>query len=423
MGQEYKFSRIEEQLIKEGFIDSKDIEKAYDIQLKKIEDSKMPLGIIFVNNGGVSKEKILNLLKHPDIQNNIRTTALSKGLISQRQLSESGTEETKMQDITSIWLKRGYINKTELKKIMYEQLDGKIFWNLALLLGLVSEKALEEALRIKHFKKSICEILHDLNLITLTELNHTFKKINTELILGTILLQQSIVNEDDLNKALHEQEQTSHSLGKILVRNMLISNDQLYFALSIQNDVPFQKLEGFVFYDKQKLDLRDIIGQRYAEEKKMIPLFLNNYNLTIAISNPVNILNAHELRSLYKNLQISCILITEEKFEQLYSILYGEILKTSETQYKKPIDEYQVEERTTLSDLKMQKQLVDNLYLKYKTLQNKIGEKPFESGEKLFQEFIESNYKSTCEKFKCNKVVFWLEVKDNNIRTMALPMQ
>lgn len=53
----------------------------------------------------------------------------------------------------------------------------------------------------------------------------------------------------------------------------MVTINQLYFALSIQYNTPFQALKGFMFSEKQEAELRDIVGQRYAEENRIIPLF------------------------------------------------------------------------------------------------------------------------------------------------------
>jgi hypothetical protein len=415
-------TKVASLLVTEGFVTEEDIESALEIQKKDTEEIKMPFAMLLVNKGFLTRQDIDRLMAHPEIQQDIETLILKNGLIDEQGLFDCLGKKSEDQLIGDVLAKEGHINNDELENILNQQLDGIKLGKLALKLKMISEKELEEALKFKRYRRAIGEILCDLNLITLSELNLVFQKYNKHLKLGEILLQQEIVDEEVLDKALQEQKYKGETLGKILVRKRLISIDQLYFALSVQYNIPFHDLDGFVFYEKQKIELRDIVGQKYAEENLVLPLFLNGDNLTVAVSNPSRVWVANELRSKYNHFRISCVLISDEKFEQLFAILYGEMLDTSKELNKDERTDVTKTVKSVISDLETDKILIDNLYDRYETLREEIGGELPKSDAILFREFIEDSYKDICDKFHCNSVSFYVEARNDQIEILAAPL-
>jgi len=404
-------SNVASLLVSEGFVTEEDIESALEIQKKDTEEIKMPFSMILVNKGFLTKQDIGRLMAHPEIQQDIETLILENGLIDEQGLFDCLGTKPEDQQVND-----------ELENILNKQLDGIKLGKLALKLKMISEKELEEALKFKRYRRAIGEILCDLNLITLSELNLVFQKYNKHLKLGEIFLQQEIVDEETLDKALQEQKYKGETLGKILVRKSLVSVHQLYFALSIQYNIPFHDLDGFVFYEKQKIALRDIVGRKYAEENLVLPLFLNGNNLTVAVSNPSRVWVANELRSKYNQFRISCVLISDEKFEQLFAILYGEMLDTSKELNKDERAEVTKTVKSVISDLETDRILINNLYERYETLREKIGGEFPRSDALIFREFIEDSYKDICHKFHCNSVSFYVEARSDQIEILAAPL-
>lgn len=417
------YLKIEEQLIKEGFAAPEDLVAAHDLRRKNIALGQKSLGMILVDMGQLSPDKLKVLLTHPEIQSRIGETAVEMGLITHEQLSECAdiARETS-QPLTALLLKKGYLSKVDQKKLLYQQLEDIRVAKLAIKINLIRERDLEAALKLKTYKKSTCEILYEENLITLTELNHVFRKFNRELKLGQILCQQELLTEAQIQEALADQAASSHSLGKILLKKRWIAIEQLYFAISIQYNTPFQKLEGYVYYEKQKVALRNIVGQRYAFENQILPLFQMGNNLTLAVSNPANIWGMQGLKSQYPNLQMACVLITDEKFEQLYAILYGELLSARNGDFKTAPEPAATDETVMISDPNSQKMHIKKLFEEYRNFQRTVGASPMDEEESWFFEFIEESYQVICQDFGCRQVLYRFEVKENHTRILASPV-
>ena len=422
MSAKYTFSQIDELLVKEAFVKPEDIEKAYKIRAGNIEKSKISLGSLLIKKKLLTKDSANKLLAHPVIQQHIEKAILDKRLMTRQQLTEFlGENHRKFISVTTL-VKQGYIAEDDFKQIIQEQLDTIIFGKLAIKHNLITEKDLEDILEIKKYKKSISEILCDMHLITLAELNHVFRKFNKQLKLGKILIQQELITEKQIEEALEEQTSRNDTLGKILVRKKIITVDQLYFALSIQYCTPFQELNGFVFYEKQKIELRNIAGQKFADEYLMLPLFLSGNYLTLAVSNPVNILNKYELMSINIHLHMNCILITNEKFEQLYALLYGEMIDSFLLLSENSRESVSPGKKSVITNPENQTWLLNNLFKRYEILNSHPGKNHSNIDANLFNKFIEDSFNSICSKYNCNGVSFWFEIKNDGVEIKASPL-
>jgi hypothetical protein len=416
-------SEIENQLLKEGFVAPEDLAAAQALRDKSIAFSQKSLGMIMVDMGWLSLERLRLLLTYPEIQGRVGINALEVGLLTEERLVECrDIAADGAQPLLSVMVRSGYLSKEDRKKLLYRQIEDIGFAKIAIKHNLIRERDLEAALKLKAYRKSVCEILYEGNLITLSELNHVFRKFNRELKLGQILCQQELITKDQIEEALSKQDTSGQSLGEILLKRRWIAIEQLYFALSIQYNTPFQKLNGYVYYEKQKVALRNIVGQRYAFENQILPLFQIGNNLTLAVSNPANIWGMQGLRSQYPNFQMTCVLITDEKFDQLYAILYGELLTERSADSKMTPESAPLDKMMIISDPSAQKSLVKELYEGYRHCQSMVGASPMEDEESWFYDFIEESYQTVCEKFECCQVLFRFQMKEKHTHILASPV-
>ena len=415
--------KIEELLVAEGFVSSQEMAAAQGIRKTHIEQSKKQLGFILLGQKKVTQDQLMRLLSLPAMQMQIGKRAVEKGIISQDQLEECQKKVKKLGcRLSQLLFTKGYCSDTDRKELVYEQLDTLIFAKQAIKHRLIQEGDLESAIKLKNYKKSTCEILYEQNRVTLSELNHAFRRFSRDLKLGQILLQQDMIHEADLEKALALQSVAHKPLGKILLENKWVALDQLYFALSIQYNTPFQKLDGYIYYEKQKVELRNIIGQRYACEHQILPLFWNDDNLTLGVSNPARVWSMQGLKSPYPKIQMTCVLITDEKFEQLYALLYGEVLPRPVNQFLSG-QQNSNEVVVVIDHLKNQHAQIKSLYQAYKAQMKLVGgDKEIPQEETWFIEFIEDNFNTICNTYGCSGVQFRCIVKGWKPELFAAPV-
>lgn len=415
--------KIEELLITEGFVSSQEMAEARAIRKTHIKQSKEQLGLILLGQKKITQEQLMSLLSLPEIQMQMGKRAVERGMISQDQLEKCQEPAgSTYRPVSKSLIKKGYLSESDRKTLVYEQLDTLYLSKLAIKHQLIQEQDLESVLKLKNCKKSTCEILYEQNRVTLSELNYAFRKFSHDLKLGQILLQQAIIHDSDLEEALVLQSASHKALGKILLENKRVALEQLYFSLSIQYNTPFQKLDGYIYYEKQKVELRNIIGQRYAFRNQILPLFLNGDNLTLAVSNPARIWSMQGLKSQHPKLKMICVLITDEKFEQLYALLYGEVLPSPVNRF---LSGRQSSEGAVIviDQLKEQYAEIKSFYQAYKTQMKMAGgDKEIQEEEVWFMEFIKENYNTICSTYGCSSVQFRCVSKGGKPELFATPV-
>ncbi len=321
--------KIGELLVKEGYVRSSDIEKALEIQKEEKEVASQPLGKILVEQGKLSKEQLKSLLEHPCQRKLIGEMALDEGLITKEKLDECVRALKDEEKIGELLVEKGYVDKATISKLLYRQVGSQRIGDLALKYGMINEDDLEEALSVKRSKRTIGGILCDLNFITPNDLNHVLQKYKKQLKFGEILVDLNYITQDQLDTALSEQSNNGAPLGDILLKRRLITVDELLLTLSKQYNIPYEKIEELDIEESKIGPLISIVGQRYAETNLILPLRQEGNLLTLAISDPEKSKALQELKTVYSHLHMRCVLITREKFEALFKLLYGESLEDS----------------------------------------------------------------------------------------------
>ena len=344
--------RIGDLLVREGFIGEQEVQQALEIQKKEAALSNQPLGKILVGMGAISEEDLKELLQHPDLKKDIASLALAKGMITREQLEECLKEKPPGKGVEEWLVKKGLLRAEQIEELLRDQIDSPKLGELAVQRKLITEDTLKQALRIQKSPRVLGEILCDLNLINPLDLYYVLNKYKKQYKLGELLVKLGYVSQADLNQALQEQKHSNESIGEILLRKKLITQEQLQEALSRQVNIPFRSLSGFSYSEEDKKVLSGIISQKYAEKHLMLPLSLEGKELTLAIVKPENIHTARELKGLYTYLDIKCVLVTEQKFAELFEVLYSKKLgrltaveneEEEEDQTAKGIDFMQIE--------------------------------------------------------------------------------
>ena len=173
--------------------------------------------------------------------------------------------------------------------------------------------------------------------------------------LGEILVSQNIITSDQLSEALQAQEEESTSnkkLGEVLVEKQIISEDDMLKALAIQLDLPY--------YDK--LPINDIdpvlvedIPIAYCKEHKILPVAKDDFGVTVAVADPLNIFPLDDLR-LVLSKNINMIVSSSRVIDNSINRVYERASDASQ----KVIDELNVPEAGNVDDLEETKDLLES---------------------------------------------------------------
>ncbi len=145
--------------------------------------------------------------------------------------------------------------------------------------------------------------------------------------LGQILADLGLIDEEQLQEMLTEQEaRGGELLGRVGVSLGFFSDEQLGEALAEQWNTVFVTL-----YDKQIThSLVDIISKTMAEMYRVVPLALEDNQLTIATADPQKIQIADELR-VFLGYEIHVVVATDAEIDKAIETFYSGEVDTVES--------------------------------------------------------------------------------------------
>jgi type IV pilus assembly protein PilB len=114
--------------------------------------------------------------------------------------------------------------------------------------------------------------------------------------LGQLLIDRGLVSEEQLAQALVEQRKSHHEklLGEVLVELNICSEDQVTEALAQAYGVPYARVSPRLTDPK----IISILPKEFLEKHQVLPLFLVEGVLTVAVSEPANVFLLEEIERL-----------------------------------------------------------------------------------------------------------------------------
>jgi len=114
--------------------------------------------------------------------------------------------------------------------------------------------------------------------------------------LGQLLLDSGLVTAEQLELVLQEQKKHNHQklLGELLVELQICSDDQITEALASAYGVPYARISPKLA-DAQTIAL---LPKEFLEKHQVLPLFLVENVLTVAVSEPANLFLLEEIERI-----------------------------------------------------------------------------------------------------------------------------
>ena len=109
-------------------------------------------------------------------------------------------------------------------------------------------------------------------------------KKRTEEKLGEILLRQGIISEEQLRQALEAQKAEKGLLGEILTKQGYVDEYEIAQAISSQYGFPFISLDNYDF----NTEAVRLVPENIARQYKLVPIDLIGGILVVAMADPLN---------------------------------------------------------------------------------------------------------------------------------------
>ncbi|MCG3176355.1 MAG: Type II secretion system protein E [Candidatus Omnitrophica bacterium] len=135
--------------------------------------------------------------------------------------------------------------------------------------------------------------------------------------LTTLLVQNNLIDQAQLDEALAVQKQTKESIGNILVSLGHISRDDLLELLSAELSIPAIHLSRY----KVQTDALAVVPRKMAERYCLMPISRFAKTLTLAISDPMNVHAVDDIK-LMTGLEIRLVLASEKEIREAIETHY-----------------------------------------------------------------------------------------------------
>jgi len=130
--------------------------------------------------------------------------------------------------------------------------------------------------------------------------------------IGMILIKNSSLRESDLEEVLNLQKETKKSIGQILIEKNLVRPEEIAKALAIQLGLPY--IDDLKANDIDPKIVADISIQ-YCREKQILPIFMNDETVTLALVDPFNY-DPIDAMKLHFNRDVTFTITSPQKIEE-----------------------------------------------------------------------------------------------------------
>lgn len=123
--------------------------------------------------------------------------------------------------------------------------------------------------------------------------------------LGEVLTQQKLISQEQLKFALDEQKRTGRKLGRVLMENGLVTEDDICGALARQLAIPYVNLK---YYNVDPNIVRLLPESQARRFRAIVLEHRDNNTVLIGMADPVDLFAYDELsRTLRKSIDLAVV--------------------------------------------------------------------------------------------------------------------
>ena len=150
---------------------------------------------------------------------------------------------------------------------------------------LITAEQFSEVLEVQKMDPSvpIGQLLCQMGLLKSVDLEYILDHNNKRRKLGDILVSLNLIDEERLTNALKISRLEKIPLGRALIKQHLILEEQLSRAVASQHDLKFVNLSG-VHFDQE---LSHFVNASFAQHHRIVPIRCRDNYLTIAMAYPL----------------------------------------------------------------------------------------------------------------------------------------
>ncbi len=140
--------------------------------------------------------------------------------------------------------------------------------------------------------------------------------------LGELLVKEGLIDEKQLEKAISMQRQEGGRLGEIFVKLGILKEDQMVATLAKQLNIPYFSLGTGMLKPAIDQGLENLLPQDFALKNSCLPLSRTLKSLTVATSDPLDLILIDNLRKM-TGCEINPVIATKTDISKAIEEFYG----------------------------------------------------------------------------------------------------
>ena len=116
--------------------------------------------------------------------------------------------------------------------------------------------------------------------------------------INEILMERGIINAEQDKQAQLYAKQNNVTIAESILRFGYATEEQVTMALSKHFGVPYASKENGILVPEREQNLQEIIYEKFARENMVIPLFMEEDSLAIALLDPTNLFLIENIRMM-----------------------------------------------------------------------------------------------------------------------------
>jgi type IV pilus assembly protein PilB len=140
--------------------------------------------------------------------------------------------------------------------------------------------------------------------------------------LGDILIQGGVINQEQLAKATRQAQTSGVGLDEAVVKLGFATDEAIAMSVSKLLGVPYASQENKILKPESDQGLDNIIKEDFARENMLLPLFLDDNVLAVAMAEPDNMLVLDNLK-LMTGYEVQPFIATKTQILKVIDAFYG----------------------------------------------------------------------------------------------------
>lgn len=171
--------------------------------------------------------------------------------------------------------------------------------------------------------------------------------------LGQILLNEKIITEEELKKALEIQKKEGVKLGDLLVKLGLVSEKDIVVAIAKQLSIPYASYSKGLLKPAENQQLSKLVPEEFSRIHLLLPISKHLNSLTVAFVDPLDLITIDNLRHM-TSCEINPIIAAKSDIQRAIDEFYGkEDLLKDAISGSYELEEFKAEKSSEEEDLSL----------------------------------------------------------------------